>query len=75
MLLQCALPMQASQNKINQILTKTNQNAIVLVPSCNIFNVLPLHHYEEDENKCFTTPLTWFRADGTKEDIVRTSTI
>lgn len=48
---------------------------MVLVPSCNIFNVLPLHHYEEDENKCFTTALTWFRADGTKEDIVRTSTI
>lgn len=75
MLLQCALLTQTSQNKIHQILTKTNKNAMVLVPFCNIFNVLPLHHYEEDENKCFTTALTWFRADGTKEDIVRASTI
>ena len=39
------------------------------VLSCNIFTVLPLYHYAEDENKCFTTALTQFRTDRTKDDM------
>lgn len=38
-------------------------------PSCDIFNVLPCLNYEEDENKCFTTALTWLKTDITKEDM------